>query len=289
MPPCAHRIDRCRGTRGALRRTRALLRDPLTRLAFAVAAFALAGCTPGVVPLPRAHAHNDYEHARPLLDALDRGFCGIEADIWLVDGKLLVAHDRKDLQPHRTLQALYLDPLRDRVRRNGGRVYRGGPPVVLLIDVKSEAGPTYAALHAVLAAYADMLTGFTAAGPRPGAITVIVSGNRAREAMAAQPLRYAAIDGRAADLETNPPVALVPLVSENWKSVFGWTWEGPMPADVRTRLHQWVERAHAQRRQVRFWNTPDRPEVWAALLEAGVDMIGADDLPALQRFLLQRR
>ena len=26
-----------------------------------------------VVPLPAAHAHNDYEHARPLLDALERG------------------------------------------------------------------------------------------------------------------------------------------------------------------------------------------------------------------------
>ena len=50
-------------------------------------------------PLPKAHAHNDYEHKCPLLDALDHGFCGVEADIYLVDGTLLVAHDRKDLKP----------------------------------------------------------------------------------------------------------------------------------------------------------------------------------------------
>jgi len=42
-------------------------------------------------PLTRAHAHNDYEHTRPLFDALEHGFCSIEPDIWLVDGKLLVA------------------------------------------------------------------------------------------------------------------------------------------------------------------------------------------------------
>src|SRR5436190_12307328 len=31
-------------------------------------------------PLPQLHAHNDYEHKRPLFDALDHGFCSVEAD-----------------------------------------------------------------------------------------------------------------------------------------------------------------------------------------------------------------
>src|SRR5437870_3442113 len=81
------------------------------------------------VPQIRAHAHNDYEHPRPLLDALDHGFCGVEADIWLVEGKLLVAHDRDKTRPEGTLETLYLEPLRQRVQQNGGRVYRDGPPV----------------------------------------------------------------------------------------------------------------------------------------------------------------
>lgn len=237
------------------------------------------------VPLARAHAHNDYEHPRPLLDALERGFGNVEADIYLVDGRLLVAHDRKDVKPERTLESLYLDPLRERVRRNGGRVYRGGPSLTLLVDVKSEAASTYAALHTVLQAYAEMLTTFRAGSIEERAVTVIVSGNRAVKEIAAQPVRFAAIDGRRVDLEQNPSPLLVPWVSENWRSVFAWRWDGEMPAAERAALRQWVERAHAQGRKVRFWNTPDRPEAWRILLDAGVDVIGTDDLKGLQEFL----
>src|SRR5438552_16696309 len=111
-------------------------------------------------PLTRAHAHNDYEHPRPLFDGLDHGFCSIEADVWLVDDHLLVAHDREKVKATRTLQALYLNPLRERVRKNRGRVYPNGPEVILLVDVKSDAEKTYAALRQVMPEYADMVTVF---------------------------------------------------------------------------------------------------------------------------------
>ena len=45
-------------------------------------------------PLAGAHAHNDYEHPRPLLDALSHGFQSVEADIFLIDDQLLVAHPK---------------------------------------------------------------------------------------------------------------------------------------------------------------------------------------------------
>ena len=48
-------------------------------------------------PIRQGHAHNDYEHERPLFDALDNGFCSIEVDIFLVGGKFLVGHDGKIL------------------------------------------------------------------------------------------------------------------------------------------------------------------------------------------------
>ena len=240
-------------------------------------------------PLLRAHAHNDYEHSRPLFDALDRGFCHIEADIYLVDGQLLVAHDRKDVKPERTLASLYLEPLQRRVRQYGGRVFRNGPSVVLLVDVKSEASPTYAALHRELTRFAEMLTSFREEKSTVGAVTIIVSGNRAPKDLLAQPVRYAAIDGRKDDLEMNTSATLVPLVSENWKKVFTWDWQGEMPATERVALQQWVQRAHAQGRKVRFWNTPDRTDAWRILSDAGVDIIGTDDLEGLQRFLLSDR
>jgi hypothetical protein len=62
-------------------------------------------------PLAAAHAHNDYEHDRPLFDALEHGFTSVEADVWLVDGELRVAHDLEDAKPGVTLESLYLDPL----------------------------------------------------------------------------------------------------------------------------------------------------------------------------------
>ena len=236
-------------------------------------------------PLVRAHAHNDYEHPRPLLDALACGFGSIEADVHLVDGRLLVAHDRKAVKPERTLEALYLDPLRERVKQNGGRVYRSGPTIILLIDVKSEAVATYEALHAVLKNYAAMLTVFRDGVTTPGAITVIVSGSRAPAVMAAQSLRYAAMDGRIDDLNGQTAPALIPLVSDNWQKVFSWRWTGPIPADEARKLKALVEQAHAQGRQLRFWNTPDNPATWSVLYGAGVDLINTDQLTGLQGFL----
>lgn len=239
-------------------------------------------------PLIRAHAHNDYEHTRPLLDALDNGFGSIEADIHLVDGRLLVAHDRKAVKPERTLEALYLDPLRTRVKQNGGRVYRGGPTLTLLVDVKTEAVATYAALHDVLKNYAAMLTIFRDGKAEPGAVTVIVSGNRTAAEMARQPVRYAALDGRLDDLLGVQSNTLIPWISDNWQKVFTWRWTGPMPEEDRQKLAKHVAMAHAQGRRLRFWNTPDNAEAWGLLLDAGIDLINTDDLPGLRAFMLAR-
>ncbi len=240
---------------------------------------------PAARPLIRAHAHNDYHHPRPLLDALDHGFCSVEADIFLVDGQLLVGHTTLELTPQRTLQALYLDPLRRRVQDNGGRVYRDGPRFTLMIDVKTDAGRTYAALGDVLSGYAEMLTAVRNGVVEEGAVTVIISGNRAEQAVADAPLRYVGIDGRLVDLDTTRPSHLVPLISDNWRSHFRWRGQGPMPDEEQQKLRTIVQKAHAKGRRVRFWATPDDPAVWRELVDARVDLLNADDLAGLERFL----
>ena len=239
-------------------------------------------------PLRQAHAHNDYEHKRPLFDALECGFCSVEADIWLVDGKLLVAHARNQVRPERTLQSLYLDPLRERARRNGGRVYPSGPEVTLLVDVKSDAEQTYIALREVLKAYSDLLTVFHSGSTATNAVTVIISGNRDRSLMDKETVRYAALDGRLEDLESNAASHFIPLVSESWTKLFKWRGAGLMPKDEKQKLQQTVTKAHAQGRRIRFWATPDRAEVWKELLDSGVDLLNVDDLAGLQKFLLSR-
>ena len=218
---------------------------------------------------PLAHSHNDYEQPRPLLDALALGFDSVEADVWLVDGRLLVAHEAAQVRPDRTLEALYLDPLRAWVKQPGAR------PLILLIDVKTEAAATYAALDAVLEKYPDL-----------GAhLRFIISGNCAREVMGKQSRRRAAMDGRIDDLATDASADLIPLVSDNWAKFSAWRGEGDFPAAERAQLRQLVARAHARHRLLRFWNTTNNPAVWRELRAAGVDVIGTDDLLALRRFL----
>jgi len=243
------------------------------------------------VSLLRAHAHNDYLHIRPLYDALDHGFTSVEADIYLVNGELLVAHEEVDLRPGRTLQSLYLKPLRERISQNGGRVYRERPQFSLLIDIKSEAEATYAILSRELKAYADILTTF-GAHARPGPVMAIISGNRPRETMENEDARYAAYDGRLEDLGSGVSTDFIPLISGRWGASFTWNGVGPMPEEEQLLLKHIVDAAHAEGRRLRFWGTPDRPgtareALWRAVAEAGVDLINTDDLAGLQRFLLE--
>jgi Glycerophosphoryl diester phosphodiesterase family len=242
--------------------------------------------------LERAHAHNDYEHERPLYDALSNEFKSVEADIWLVDGELLVAHDREAVQPGRTLESLYLAPLREVVAANGGSVYAGDPDYfTLLIDIKSDAVPTYRALHEALRTHQRILTRFGPNGVDDGAVTAIVSGNRPRELMQRQRVRYAAYDGRLSDLGTATDASFVPLISDNWTRHFVWQGVGPMPEAEREKLRRIVRTAHATGQRVRFWATPEqapqREAVWHELLDAQVDYINTDHLDALRDFLVR--
>ncbi|GAA4003810.1 phosphatidylinositol-specific phospholipase C/glycerophosphodiester phosphodiesterase family protein [Streptomyces sp. NBC_01352] len=243
-------------------------------------------------PLWRAHAHNDYEHPRPLLDALDHRFGSLEADIFLVGDQLLVAHDPVDLDPARTLESLYLDPLAARVRANHGSVYRGyRKPLQLLIDIKTEGSSTYLELDRHLKRYKHLFTTYAHGRVLPGPVTAVISGDRAaRTPMEAQTVRRAFYDGRLADLATSAPASFVPLISDNWTLNFTWLGVGAFPDAERQKLRTIMRTAHARGQKVRFWATPDlagpaRDALWAELLAADVDYINTDDLAGLEAFL----
>ncbi len=239
------------------------------------------------VPLIHAHAHNDYVHKRPLFNALDDGFCSVEADIYLVDGQLLVAHERSQVKPERTLQALYLDPLSERVKKNGGHVYPQGPEFTLLVEIKGEWRTTYPVLHDALKQYAGMLTTFQAGATETNAIRVVITGHRSKEMFAGESVRYAALDGDLADLDSGSSADLIPWISSNWAQNFKWRGVGPMPEAEKLKLGQIVAKAHQQGRRVRFWGAPDQPVFWGEMLANGVDLINTDDLDGARQFLLK--
>ena len=269
--------------------TRAPIGNPLLLLiTISLSAYGFHAPAQDVVPLVNAHAHNDYLHDRPLLDALDHGFCSVEADIWLIDGQLLVAHDRDKVDPRRTLQGLYLDPLLERCRQNGGRVYPGGPEFILLIDIKSAGAATFEALRTVLSRYEEMLTTFTDGQLRKRAVRAIVSGSRPRALMESQTKHFAGYDGRLSDLESGASSAFMPLISSSWSSTFTWRGEGPMPQGEKDKLRAIVQKAHSENRLVRFWAIPENTNFYDELRAAQVDLINADNLPKLRDYLLEK-
>lgn len=242
----------------------------------------------GPVPLIKAHAHNDYYQQRPLLDALEHGFCSVEADIFLQDGELRVGHFEFELRAGRTLEALYLDPLLERFRVNEESVYPAPASFMLLVDIKQNGEAVWPVLNESLAKYREMLTYVENGVVVDGPVQVVVSGARPFEMIEAEPVRYAGVDGRLSDLDSEKPAHLIPVISDHWGRNFRWRGRTELKEDEREKLESIVAQAHESGRRVRFWATPENPGLWRGLFDAGVDHINTDNLQELQRFLLEQ-
>lgn len=238
--------------------------------------------------LPTAHAHNDYRHADPCTGALDLGFTSIEVDVFPVGDDLLVGHEPADLRPDRTIEGLYLDPLR--VRCEAAEHPARGPladghHLLLLVDIKRDASRALELLLPRLDPLKPWLARVENGRFKDGPIMVVLSGSRPVAQVAAMPDRVVFIDGRLGDLDRNPPVELVPLVSASFGSAVGAALIGAPSESARQRLGELADRAHAQGRRLRFWGHLEDPDIWAALVDAKVDLIGTDDLDRLASWL----
>jgi len=236
-------------------------------------------------PLFRAHAHNDYYHKHPLLDALTHGFCSVEADVFLKNSKLLVGHFSFELKESRSLEALYLAPLAKRVKAHGGSVHKTKAPFHLMIDFKTDGQKTYAALRLLLEKYRFMLTEFESGKTKTKAVTIVISGSRPRAVMEKQIKRLAGYDGRMSDLGQAASPHFMPWISDSWRSHFKWRGEGELSMEEQAKLNRIVEQAHRDGQKVRFWAAPDNPAGWEAFHKAGVDFINTDRLDELAKFL----
>lgn len=240
-----------------------------------------------------AHSHNDYEHPRPLFDALDCNFKSIEADVFSIGDSLFVAHNQEDIKPGRTLRKLYLEPLKKRIEKNKGSVYGNKEEVILFIDIKDDGLQTYQLLDKILQDYKDEITVFEKGKKIEKNIMVVVSGNRPFEFMKSQTIRYAGFDGRLDNLDSDIPATLMPVVSDNWAKYFTWDGNGEIPQTEKQKLQELADKAKSKGYLLRFWNTPgttpeQRIAVWTELQNAGVGLIGADNLKELEAFFMTK-
>lgn len=255
---------------------------------------ASSAARPLAAPLLRAHSHNDYNRRRPLVDALREGFFSVEADLVLRNGRILVAHEHATARAERSLEKLYLAPLRARARAHAGRVYRDGPlGFRLLLDCKDRPEVLWPALQKQLSEYADILSSWDEQGARTErAVRVVLSGRKPWKLVAHDASRSVAFDASLAELERERAAGTdvrITLCSEPWKRHFRWTGNGRIPPEELASLRSLVLRAHQASRPLRFWGVPAKARVWKRLFDENVDVLHTDNVRGLAAFLRARR
>ena len=223
---------------------------------------------------PWAHSHNDYEQPKPFHHAFGRGFRSIEADVWLIDGRLLVAHDRVDARTERSLAALYLDPLASLLDRKGR--WKKGPKgrrLQLLIDFKSESAATLGALQQLLLQYPRLIIG--------PALTFAVSGNRPPVESYGDWSYFIRFDGRPGTAYDSTSLERVALISDTWANYID---RNTLRFDTLKAVRA-VEAAHNLGKPFRFWACPDNETGWQLAARIGTDFLNTDRIDALADFL----
>lgn len=224
------------------------------------------------------HSHNDYERARPLTEALEYGVGSLEADIFLDNGKLIVAHDRKQVLLGRTLDSLYLQPLQKQLQEKGGHVYADtSQRLQVMIDIKTEAIATLDTLVEVLKAYPSLIDS--------KALLIVISGNRPSPDQYKKYPEWIHFDGEFRTRYTTDQWTRVAMISDNFSRYSQWKGKGRLPENDRMVLRKMIDSSHHAGKKIRFWNAPDLLNSWHQLTELGVDYLNTDDIPGVSAFI----
>jgi len=225
-----------------------------------------------------AHSHNDYEQPVPYYSAYNAGFGSIEADIFLIKGKLLVAHDMAELQKNRSLEDWYLKPLDSIVHKNHGYPYTvKHKKLQMMIDIKSGAVNTLDALTALLKQYRSLINSTN--------IQWVISGSRPADTAFVSYPAFIWFDGILSKTYAPKVLPKIVMMSDDFKTFSHWNGEGELPVADKAKLTELITKAHAQGKTVRFWDAPDVPNAWHTFMQLGVDYINTDKIEELRAYM----
>jgi len=237
-----------------------------------------------------AHSHNDYLNKRPLFSALENNFKSIEVDVFLFKSDLYVGHNWLQLRKNITIEKLYLEPLWKLFNENKGFIYKKKSPLYLLVDIKTAAGPTHDVLKSILKKYKSMLTHVISDSLIQGPVTIIISGNKpSLEDFKYNIDRFVFLDGRFSNISKNISNILMPIISIDWSDHFHWNGIGTMPKKELIVLNDIINKIHLEKKQLRFWASPDNKNGWVVLESAGVDLINTDKINEFSIYKIQNR
>lgn len=214
------------------------------------------------------HSHNDYLQTVPFWTAYGAGASSIEIDIILQEGKLMVAHEPETINPKRTLESLYMDPI-------SGGLKNGLIPSFnfhLLIDLKTAAHPTLDVLLEAMEPYKAFLYGKN----KPDGLKLIISGNRPRPEEYKNYPDWMFFDYQSKALTTDLPWEKIGMVSLSFRQFSAWNGEGSMAENEQQAVQDFIDLVHRFNKPARLWATPDNKSSWKAFHEMGMDYINTD-------------
>jgi glycerophosphoryl diester phosphodiesterase len=223
-----------------------------------------------------SHSHNDYEQKLPFLAAYNLGFDSIEADLYLKDNEIYVAHDWDKIKPERTFKNLYLNPLLSKIKENNGFPYKDAQSLTLLLDLKKEGREIIKTLSEQLKPFERQLKH----------VKIVFSGDMPSPVEFKNYDKIFFFDGRKEITYSKKEFKRVAFVSASFLD-FGKYWTGKIPIQPETleKIDLFVKEMHGRGKKVRLWGTPNTELCFETLQKLRVDIIGTDELELLSNFL----
>jgi alkaline phosphatase len=222
-----------------------------------------------------AHSHNDYNNNIPFYRAYEKGFGSIEADVYAVNGQLMVAHDKKYITAERSLKILYTDPLIKKLRVDQKRQLR------LLIEIKED----YKAVLPLVIKELKPLEQYLTYPGHPGRLSIVMTGAVPPANELLYYPEWILFDVDHLDGFTPQQWSKIGLVSFPFGKYVKWNGKGVLNHEEISRIKGGIDSVHAMGKKIRFWETPDTKSSWLALIRLGVDVIGTDKVEELGDFL----
>jgi alkaline phosphatase len=223
------------------------------------------------------HSHNDYVSALPFLGAYSNEAGVIEADVFLVNNELFVAHTSKEIAHYNTLKSLYLEPLSSKLKNSSGKVYPDNKPLTLMIDIKSDPDATLKVITQQLETFPEINSNKN--------IRIVISGNRPLPANWAVYPEFIYFDGRPNENYSPQELSRVAMISQDLKEITVWNGKGVLTQPDLEKIKLIIKKVHDQHKKIRFWATQDNVNTWMTLMNLNVDFIGTDNVSALAEFI----
>ena len=229
----------------------------------------------------QGHSHNDYKQNIPFLRAYYAGMESIEADVFLLNNKLFVAHERSEIKAGNTLDSLYLRPLATLFYENNQYPFADtNKSLQLVINIKENYQQVIPAILKALEQYPQIFNKKL----NTHAVQIVLSGDLPPATSFEQYPLLLSFDGRPGWVYTADQLKRIAMISQDIKQFSTWNGKGtPTPQD-KQKLQKAVDEAHQLGKPFRFWATHDSPNTWLELEKLGADWINIDHPEDLKKY-----